>query len=232
MLSKSNQEASASSAMAERASVSPIQITPLGAEIFIVDDDPMIGDLLNGVFSSEGYRVTTFGDGDAFIAVARSRVPPACLIIDFLMPGRSGLDILQDIDAHNYAAPVIVMSGMGGIPMAIEAIKNGAFDFLEKPFALDAVVERVRYVIVAWMRHRMIGISENLETKFPNCQPLTLREVQVLAEIVEAASNREAAQRLGISPRTIEVHRAHIMTKLGAKNTADLVRIALANRYH
>jgi len=210
-----------------------IQKTPYGAEIFIIDDDPMIGDLLGAVFSSEGYQVTTFTDGEEFNTVAQSRAPPACVILDFLMPGRSGPDILKDIHAHNYAAPIIVMSGMAGIPMAVEAIKSGAFDFIEKPFALGAIVERVSDAIVAWTRHRSNGNNrESLRTKFPGCRALTLREAEVLAEIVGAASSRETAQHLGISPRTVDIHRAHIMTKLGARNTADLVRIALSSQQY
>ena len=94
-------------------------------------------------FASEGYQVTTFTDGEEFNTVVRSRPPPACITLDFFMPGRSGLDILKDIHACGYAAPVIVMSGMAGTPMAVEAIKNGAFDFIEKPFAIGVLVERV-----------------------------------------------------------------------------------------
>jgi two-component system response regulator FixJ len=229
MLDKTKLDARARSSMTEHASFSATQM-PFGAEIFVVDDDPMIGDLLNEAFSSEGYQVTTFSDGEIFKIVAQTRAPPACIILDFIMPGRSGLDILKDIDAHNYAAPIIVMSGMAGIPMAVEAIKSGAFDFIEKPFALGAIVGLVREVIIARTRHRMTGNNcESLRAKLSGGQPLTLREAEVLAEIVEAASNKEVAQHLGISPRTIEVHRAHIMAKLGAKNTADLVRIALTN---
>jgi two-component system, LuxR family, response regulator FixJ len=224
MLDKSSLDAGANSP--------GIQITPPGAELYIVDDDPMIGDLLSGVFSSEGYQVTTFTDGEEFSTAARSRAPPACIILDFFMPGRSGLDILKDIHARNYVAPIIVMSGMAGIPTAIEAIKSGAFDFIEKPFALGAIVERVSDAIVAWT-HRTNGDNrESLPTKFPGCRALTLREAEVLAEIVGAASNKEVAQYLGISPRTVDIHRAHIMTKLGAKNTADLVRIALASKQY
>jgi two-component system response regulator FixJ len=149
------------------------------------------------------------------------------------MPGRSGPDILKDIHAPSYAAPIIVMSGMAGIPMAVEAIRSGAFDFIEKPFALSTLIERVSDAIVAWTKYRMNGNKcENLGTKFPGCRPLTLREAEVLAEIVGAASSRETAQHLGISPRTVELHRAHIMTKLGAKNTADLVRIVLSRQQY
>ncbi len=193
----------------------------------------MIGDLLGAVFSSEGYQVTTFTDGEQFNSVARSRPPPACVILDFMMPGRSGPEILKDIHAPSYAAPIIVMSGMAGIPIAVEAIRSGAFDFIEKPFALSTLVDRVSDAIVAWTKYRMNGNKcENLGRKFPGCRPLTLREAEVLAEIVGAASSRETAQHLGISPRTVEIHRAHIMTKLGARNTADLVRIVLSRQQY
>jgi len=233
MLGKAGTDASAPSSKATRAGNTLAQTDILGAEIFVVDDDPMIRDLLNMAFSSEGYRVTSFGDGEAFCAAARSHAPPACIVLDVLMPGRSGLHILKAIGAHDYAAPIIATSGLGGIPTAVEAIKNGAFDFIEKPFALGAIVERVRDAIAAWKRHRTNGGNgEILAAEFPGRETLTLRELQVLAEIVTAASNKEAGQHLKISPRTIEVHRAHIMTKLGAKNTADLVRIALTNRQH
>jgi FixJ family two-component response regulator len=201
-------------------------------EIFVVDDDPIVSDLLNTVFSFEGYRVTSFNDGETFGAVARQRAP-ACIILDVCMPGRSGLEILKDIDAHNYAAPIIVMSGMASIPMAVEAVRNGAFDIVEKPFAIEGIVARVRDVTKAWMRRRTAIETAGLPSmEFPGCQRLTPREAEVLAEITAACSNKEAGRHLGISPRTIEVHRARIMTKLGARNAADLVRITLTKRRH
>jgi two-component system response regulator FixJ len=231
MTQKANLNATMSLVMTTPATFSATELPSFGAEIFVVDDDPLVGELLYGAFSSEGYQVTTFSDGEAFEAVTRSRTPPACVILDFFMPGRSALEILKNIHAHDYAAPIIVMSGMAAIPTAVEAIKYGAFDFIEKPFSLGAILERVREVIGARPQNRMNGNScENLRMKFSVGQPLTLREAEVLAEIVAAASNKEAAQHLGISPRTIEVHRAHIMAKLGAKNAADLVRIAVAER--
>jgi FixJ family two-component response regulator len=150
-----------------------IQRTRSGAELFIVDDDPIICDLLSATFSSGGYQVTTFTDGEEFNSVARSRAPPACVILDFIMPGSSGPDILKEIHAPSYAAPIIVMSGMAGIPTAVEAIKNGAFDFIEKPFAVSVLVERVNNAIVAWTQHRINGNSrENLRMKFPGCRQL------------------------------------------------------------
>ena len=192
----------------------------------------MISDLLNMAFSSEGYRVTSFSDGEAFNTVARLRAP-ACIILDVFMPGRSGLDILKDINAHNYAAPIIVMSGMANISIAVEAVKNGASDLIEKPFALKTIVARVREVTDAWMRQRAIDNNSEIPSmEFPGCQRLTQREAEVLAEITAAASNKEAGCHLGISPRTIEVHRGRIMMTLGAKNTADLVRIVLTRLHH
>jgi two-component system, LuxR family, response regulator FixJ len=109
-------------------------------------------------------------------------------------------------------------------------MKRGAFDFIEKPFAIDAIVQRVRHVIIAWRQLRVAGYGDASLTRSLGVDPLTLRETEVLSEIVRASSNKEAALHLGISPRTIEVHRARINSKLGAKNTADLVRIALADR--
>jgi FixJ family two-component response regulator len=117
-----------------------------------------------------------------------------------------------------------MISGAGDIPMAVEAIKSGAFDFIEKPFDLDAVVARVRRAIDAWARRGSAGFQRR---EFPGHHLLTPREREVLAEIAAGASNKEAGRRLGISPRTIEVHRARIMDKLRAKNAADLVRIVL-----
>jgi FixJ family two-component response regulator len=117
-----------------------------------------------------------------------------------------------------------MISAAGDIPMAVEAIKNGAFDFIEKPFDLDAVVARVRAAIDAWARR---GSASFQRREFPGHHLLTPREREVLAEIAGGASNKEAGRRLGISPRTIEVHRARIMDKLRARNAADLVRIVL-----
>jgi FixJ family two-component response regulator len=225
MVGESDLNSKANSSTAQLAGRIATEPRTPGDEIFIVDDDPMISDLLQMVFSDDGFRVTTFNDGKSFSAAARSRAP-ACIILDVYMPDRSGLDILKDIDAHNYTAPIVVMSGKATIAMAVDAVKNGAFDIIEKPFTPGAIVARVRAVTDAWRRDRTNG--ENLAKKFPGGECLTSREADVLAEILGAASNKEAGSHLGISPRTVEVHRARIMTKLGAKNTADLVRIALA----
>jgi two-component system, LuxR family, response regulator FixJ len=199
-------------------------------EIIIVDDDPSVRDALSVVFTLEGYRVTGFGDGQSLLSAARARTP-SCIILDVKMPGRSGLDILKELNAQDYDAPIFMISGQGDIPMAVDAIKNGALDFIEKPFDADTVVTRVREAIEAWGRRKQ-GQADFLSLSFPGRDALTPREREVLAQIAAGASNKEAGRQLGISPRTIEVHRARIMEKLGAKNAADLVRIVMTERGH
>jgi FixJ family two-component response regulator len=195
-------------------------------EVFIVDDDPAVREALCMVFALDGYRVGSFPDGATLLAAARARVP-ACILLDVQMPGLSGLDILKELNAEAYDAPIFVISGQGDIPMAVNAIKHGALDFIEKPFDMGAVLARVRNAIAAWKRTRNGGDSGVEQLNFPGRHLLTPRELQVLARIAGGASNKEAGRDLGISPRTVEVHRARIMDKLNAKNAADLVRLVM-----
>jgi FixJ family two-component response regulator len=199
-------------------------------EIVVVDDDPAVRETLSLIFAHEGYQVTCFADGRSFLAAAQVRVP-ACVLLDVYIPGRSGLDILKDFNAGDYPAPVFIISGRGDIPMAVDAIKHGALDFIQKPFSASAVATRVRDAIAAW-RFRMDEqpAPDQPLLQFGGRKPLTRRESEVLGQLVTGASNKEIARRLGISPRTIEIHRAHIMGKLGAKNAADLVRIVMSER--
>jgi len=192
--------------------------------IYIVDDDPAVRDALSVLFNMEGYVVETFSDGDDFVSSARKSVP-ACVMLDVHMPGRSGIEILKALNAENYPAPVFIISGQGDIPMAVEAIRNGAFDFIEKPFSAETVLERVKESI-AINRARTADVEA---PTFQGADLLTRRELEVLKEITDGASNKEAGRTLGISPRTVEVHRARIMEKLGARNAADLVRIVLGH---
>src|SRR5690606_31671704 len=134
----------------------------------------------------------------------------------------------KELNAQHYEAPIFIISGQGDIPMAVEAIKHGALDFIEKPFDADTVLTRVREAVAAWReRHQDGSMKDVMTLQFPGHDLLTPREREVLAQITGGASNKEAGRKLGISPRTIEVHRARIMEKLGARNAADLVRIVL-----
>ena len=194
-------------------------------EVFIVDDDPAVRTALTAVFTHAGYAVTCFADGAALVAGARASTP-ICIILDVHIPGKSGLDILKQLNAQDYPVPIFMMSGQGDIAMAVDAIRNGALDFIEKPFRGSDVVARVEAAIEARAQHDAgNGADASQRFYFPGREPLSRREQDVLAQIVAGASNKEAGRKLGISPRTIEVHRARIMEKLGARNTADLVRI-------
>jgi FixJ family two-component response regulator len=195
-------------------------------EVFVVEDEPGVREALRIVFSAAGYRMTFFADGVSLLAVAHAR-SPACIILDVHIPGRSGLDILKELNAERYPAPIFIMSGRGDIPMAVEAIKHGALDFIEKPFRGNDIVARVKEAIEAHARRRA-DPAPRQALHFPGREPLSPREREVLAQIAAGASNKEAGRILGISPRTIEVHRAHIMEKLGARNAADLIRIVLS----
>jgi FixJ family two-component response regulator len=194
------------------------------SENFIVDDDPSVHTALSIVLSAEGFEVTRFFESESFLSAARSRTP-GCVLIDVHLPGCSGLELLKKLDAPRYPAPIFVISGRGDISTAVEAIRNGALDFIEKPFDPAALVTRVRDAIYAW---QSVSQQDNILARdFPGHERLTAREREVLGRIAQGASNKEAGRELGISPRTIEVHRARIMDKLGAKNAADLMRVVL-----
>ncbi|NVN87822.1 MAG: response regulator transcription factor [Rhodopseudomonas sp.] len=201
---------------------------PSGQEIFVVDDDPAVRETLSIVLSAAGYQSICFADGEALLAVARTR-SPACILLDVHIPGRSGLDILQELHAEDYPAPIFMISGKGDIAMAVNAIKNGALDFIEKPFRGKEIVTRVEEAISAFARRQSGGMTAKVPSlNFPGREPLTLREREVLDLFSSGNTNKEAGRQLGISPRTIEYHRANIMKKLGARNATDLVRIVMA----
>jgi FixJ family two-component response regulator len=196
-------------------------------EIFIVDDDRAVRETLSIVLSSAGFEVICFADGPALLAVARTRCP-SCILLDVHIPGKSGLDILKELRGEDYPAPIFMISGRGDIAMAVAAIKNGALDFIEKPFRGPEIVNRVNEAIGAFARRQVEGYATKVSSlHFPGREPLTRREREVLEQFSSGASNKEAGRQLGLSPRTIEDHRANIMKKLGAKNATDLIRIVL-----
>jgi len=198
------------------------------SDLFIVDDDPSMRDALSVVFTLAGYRVKTFAGAASFLAAAREHAP-AAVLLDLHLPDRSGLAVLKELNAHHYPAPIFMISGDGDIGSAVEAVKSGAFDYLLKPFDARAIVTRVGNAIATFAKQNAPGRSDNgMSFDFAGASLLTPREREVLAQIAGGASNKEAGRRLGISPRTVEVHRARIMEKIGARNAADLVRIVLS----
>jgi two-component system, LuxR family, response regulator FixJ len=196
-------------------------------EVFIVDDDPLMRAALSMILNDDGLKVISFADGETFLDATRWRTP-ACILIDMHLPDCSGLELLKALDAQQHRAPVFAISGRGDIPMAVDAIRNGALDFIEKPFDLEMVAMRVREAIQAWQSpsHE----RKELAPDFNGHERLTGREWDVLERITQGASNKETGRELAISPRTVEVHRARIMEKLGAKNAADLMGIVLGRK--
>jgi FixJ family two-component response regulator len=196
-------------------------------EVFVVDDDPLLRAALSIVLSDDGFNVRSFVDGESFLNAARWSTP-ACVLIDVHLPDCSGLELLKALDARQYRAPIFVISGRGDIPTAVDAIRNGALDFIEKPFDPAMVAVRVRDAIQAWQN---LGQEDRaVRRDFHGHERLTRREWDVLERIARAASNKEIGRELGISRRTVEVHRARIMEKIGAKNAADLMGIVLGRR--
>src|SRR5437899_6987419 len=150
---------------------------PSRGEIFVVDDDPAVVELLSVVLTSGGYQVICVADGAALLAIARTRTP-ACILLDVHIPGKSGLDILRELHGEDYPAPIFMISGQGDIAMAVSAIKNGALDFIEKPFRGSEIVARLDEAIGAYARRQaQNSLSSNIASlHFPGREPLTRRE--------------------------------------------------------
>jgi two-component system, LuxR family, response regulator FixJ len=197
-------------------------------EIFIVDDDENMRGILKAILSLEGFPVIGFADGETFLKTASTRIP-VCIFLDIVMPGRSGLEILKELTARRYEAPIFLISGLDDTPTVVDALKHGAHDFLNKPFDPYTAVQRVRDAVELWSaRDKKRNPSEIEAMEFPGKVQLTRREADVLAQIVRGLSSRDTSRILGIGKRTVDNFRMSIKKKLGAKNTADLVRIVMS----
>ena len=192
--------------------------------VYVVDDDEAVRDSLQWLLEGKDYRVRCFESAEAFLARYDPR-EVACLIADIRMHGMTGLELQDKLIERHSPLPIVFITGHGDVPMAVDTMKKGALDFIQKPFdesALVSVVERMlEHARTAFTDQQQAATREALLAK------LTGRESQVLERIVAGRLNKQIADDLGISIKTVEAHRANIMEKMGANTVADLLRIAL-----
>ena len=191
--------------------------------ICIIDDDLAVRDSLSLLFKSVGLESKHFADASLYL----SAIPvsgAACLVLDVRMPGMSGLDLMEALRARNAMLPAIVMTGHADVPMAVRAMKAGAEDFLEKPFNNQAMIDAVQRALVVRPGHSNASAPE-IRARFDT---LTPREREVMALVVEGKANKVIGIELGLSQRTVELHRAHVMDKMEARSLAALIRMGLA----
>ena len=197
---------------------------PSESVVHVIDDDPAMRDSLEFLFDTAGMPVRAYDSAAAFLAVLAD-APEGCVVTDVRMPEMSGIELLAELQARGSALPVIVITGHGDVPLAIEAMKAGAKDFLEKPFDDERLLGAVRAALDESGSHR--GEREEQAAVRERIGRLSHRERQVLRRLVEGQLNKTIAWDLGISPRTVEVYRAKLMVKMQAAAFADLVRMAL-----
>lgn len=192
--------------------------------VYVVDDDAAMRESLRFLVESVGLVAKTYESANAFLDGFEPGMV-GCAIFDVRMPGISGLDLQEQLRARKINLPVIVVTGHADVPMAVRAMKAGAFDFIEKPFNDQVLIERVQRAIDEYGKERSIEAEK--EAILAKIKTLTPRESQVMEMVVDGNANKQIAANLGLSEKTIEVHRAHVMSKLGAGNAADLIRMVL-----
>ena len=194
-------------------------------EIYVVDDDAATRETLSRALRDAGYEVIHFADAASLLTETRARTP-ACIFLDAHVEGRP-LELLKRLRIEDCAAPIVVTSAQGNIAMAVDAIRSGAFDFIQKPFSVGEVVARVDAAVGAQARAESLEEIKQLLQRLPHEARLTPRERDVFAFIAMGKTNKEMARQLGLSARTVEGYRASIMRKVGAKNATELVRRVL-----
>jgi RNA polymerase sigma factor (sigma-70 family) len=192
--------------------------------IMVVDDDSGIRNAMRSLLKSVGLESALYASAQEFLA-AYQPSQPGCLVLDIRMPGMSGLELQQHLTLRGAVIPVIFMTGHGDIPMAVEAMQHGAFDFLQKPFRDQDLLDRIQRAIVKDEEQRKT-LGEHARIKV-YLESLTAREREVLDLMTQGKQNKSIAQDLGVSPRTVEIHRARVMEKMNAQSVAQLVRMML-----
>lgn len=200
---------------------------PRPQTVYVVDDDASVRQAITWLMESVQLRTETFPSAVEFLQ-AFDPAMRGCVILDLRMPRMSGLELQDALKAARCELPIIFVTGHGEVSSAVQALKGGAFDFLEKPFSFNRLLERVQaaLAIEADRTQHAEEIAQSLR-RFSTC---TARELQVLDLLVDGASNKQVAEALEISIKTVEVHRARLMDKTSAASFAELVRLALARR--
>jgi len=197
--------------------------------VMVVDDDAGVRNAMRSLLKSVGLVAALYASAQEFLA-AYDPAQPGCLVLDIRMPGMSGMELQQQLNLRGAVLPVIFMSGHGDIPMAVEAMQHGAFDFLQKPFRDQDLLDRIQKAIAKdGERREALGERERIKV---HLESLTDREREVMDLMTQGKQNKAIAQDLGVSPRTIEIHRARVMEKMNAQSVAELVRMVLDLRGH
>lgn len=192
--------------------------------VFVVDDDDAVRSALRLLLKSVGLTATTLPTAQQFLTTYDPG-QPGCLVLDVRMPGMSGLELQQQLNLRGAVIPVIFITGHGDVPMAVEAMQQGAFDFLQKPFRDQDLIDRIQKALAKDKQNRAeIGERSRNVERF---ESLTPREREVLALVASGKPNKVMAADLGLSQRTVEIHRARVMEKMGVSSLAQLVRIVM-----
>lgn len=194
--------------------------------VHIIDDDDAVRESVSFLCMSAGFRAETYASPTLFLAIAES-LEGGCILTDVRMPEMDGLALVRSLTERGIALPVIVMTGHGDVPMAVQAMKEGAADFLEKPFDDEVMLSAIRSALSARMRGGGISADDDDPTA-AKLALLSDREGQVLEGLIEGHANKVIAINLGISPRTVEIYRAKLMAKMEAGSLAELVRMVVA----
>jgi len=190
--------------------------------IFVVDDDDAVRDSLRDLIDSVGLDVATYPSAHAFLDVY-DNARRGCLVLDIRMPGMSGLELQERLNERGSSLPIVFITGHGDVPMAVEAMKRGAVDFIQKPFRDQELLDRINLAIEQNRRRR--EAEETMQDIAERVSSLTRREREVMDMVIQGKANKVIAIDLGLSQRTVEVHRAHVMDKMRARTLAELVRM-------
>jgi two-component system response regulator FixJ len=197
---------------------------PQSAKVYVIDDDPAMRDSLDFLLGAAGFNVRLFDSAQVFLDEL-ANLDAGCVVTDVRMPGIDGMALLRQLNSGTRKLPVIVMTGHGDVPLAVEAMKLGALDFLEKPFEDDRLVRMIETALAeADSGSKNKALSAEVAARVAS---LTQRERQVMQGLVTGQSNKTIAREYDISPRTVEVYRANVMTKMQAGNLSELVRFAI-----